>query len=141
MIPEKFARLGASIRVLEAAIAQRTSVAVRSRALRGRLSTTDSQDLDLVQEIHTVVGLRLSGMTEMGYVWAKTEVSSAQAGSCQWGDMRLAGLRDDVPAPFLGLPSGLPKPGGELMVVDKGSMIKPLVTTSSGPERPEKPWI
>ncbi|KAF3051980.1 hypothetical protein E8E11_010135 [Didymella keratinophila] len=100
----------------------------------------DSQDLDLVQETHTVVGLRLSGMAEMGYVWAKTEVSSAQAGGRQWGDMRLAGLRDDIPAPFLGLPSGLPKLGA-LMVVDKGSMIKLPVTTSSGRERQGKLWI
>ena len=141
VIPEKFARSGASVKILEAAIAQRTSVATRPRAPQGRLSTAESQDVDLVQEIHTVVGLRLSGMTEMGYVWAKTEVPSAQAGGRQWGDMRLAGLRDDVPAPFLGLPSGLPKPGGELVVVDKGSMIKLPVVTSSGPERPGKTWI
>ncbi|KAJ4400553.1 hypothetical protein N0V91_008595 [Didymella pomorum] len=141
VIPEKFARSGASIKILEAAIAQRTSVATRPRAPRGRLSMADGQDLDLVQEIHTVVGLRLNGMIEMGYVWAKTEVPSAQIGGRQWGDMRLAGLRDNVQALFLGLPSGLPKPGGELMVVDMGSMIKLPVTTPSGGEKPGKPWI
>lgn len=31
-----------------------------------------------MHEIHMVVGLRLSGMNDMGYVWAKTEMPSTQ---------------------------------------------------------------
>jgi hypothetical protein len=141
VIPEKFARSSASIRILEAAVAQRTSVAVRPRAPGGQLSTKGTQDLDLVQETHTVVGLRLSGMTDMGYIWAKAEAPPTQARDRQWRDVRLAGLRDDIPAPFLGLPAGLPKPGGQLMVVDKGSMIKLSTTTLSGLDKLGRPWI
>lgn len=135
VIPEKFAGSDASIGILEAAIAQRTSIAVRPRVQRGRLSTADSRDLDVVQEVHTVVGLRLNGMNELWYVWTKTETPSPQAGGGQWGDTRFAGLRDDVPVPVSGLPSGLPKPGVTFVAVSKGSMIKLPVMTSGDSER------
>lgn len=123
IVPEKFAHSSASTRILEATFAQRTSVATKPRASSGRLSTLESQQLNIVQEAHTVVGLRLSGMTDMGYVWTRTEVPSTHGGERQWGDVRLAGLRNDIPAPFLGLPAEWTKPGKELMVVEKGSMI------------------
>lgn len=142
VIPAKFARSSAGIRILEAAVGQRTSVAVWPRASQGRLSTTGwNQDLDLAQEIHTVIGLRLSGMVDMGYIWAKVEAPPTQSGGRQWGDVRLAGLRDDIPVPILGLPADLPKPGGELMVVDKGSLIEQSVATPDRLDRLGKPWI
>lgn len=141
IIPEKFARSGTSMRILEATVAQRISVAVRSRASRNRLSELDTQDLSIMHEIHMVVGLRLSGMNDMGYVWAKTEMPSTQGGGRQWGDVRLAGLRSDIPAPSFGLPADLPKPGVELMVVDKGSMIKLPATNPSGLDRLGRPWM
>ncbi|KAF1932207.1 uncharacterized protein M421DRAFT_1864 [Didymella exigua CBS 183.55] len=141
IVPDKFAHSSAGIKIVEATVAQRTSVAAKSRASSGLLSTSETQHLDIMQEAHTVVGLRLSGMTDMGYVWAKTEAPSAQAGNRKWGDVRLAGLRNDTPASFLGLPADLPKPGGELMVVEKGTMIMLPAVTPSGLDRLGRPWI
>ncbi|KAF2626838.1 hypothetical protein BU25DRAFT_411365 [Macroventuria anomochaeta] len=141
MLPEKFARSGADIRILEATVAQRTSIAMKPTAPTCQLLTPKAQGLDIVHEVHTVIGLRLSGMNEMGYVWARAEMLSRMAEGRIWGDVRLAGLRNDVPAPFLGLAADFPKPGGELRVVEKGSMIKLPATIPGGLDNRGRPWI
>lgn len=126
MLPDKFAQLSAAITVKEVAVAQRTSIAVRpvARDRELRLST-------IVQELHTVVGLRLEGMEEMGYIWSRTEPSSDTAGRRTWSDVQLAGLRDDVPVPLIASPQRFLRPGGEMTVVKKQSMISATRRTDS----------
>lgn len=141
MLPEKFARSGANIRILEVTVAQRTSIAVKSSGSTDQSLMATVQGLVIVHEVHTVIGLRLSGMKEMGYVWAKAEMTSRMAEGRIWGDVRLAGLRDDVPAPFLGLAADFPKPGGELEVMEKGSMIKLPATAPGSLDDLGRPWI
>lgn len=142
VLPEKFARSGGSIVILDATIANRASIRVKSAEISAsQLRMSKAQELVVVQEVHTVIGLRLSGMSKMGYVWAKTEVPSSTAEDRLWGDVRLVGLRDDVPAPFSGLPVDLTKVGGEWKLIEKGSMIKPLSTTSGPMNNLGRPWI
>lgn len=141
MLPEKFAHSSAGIRILEATVAQRVSIAVKFTAATGQLHSSKSQDMKIVREVHTVIGLRLSGMDKIGYVWAKTESPSSVDGGRMWGDVRLAGLRSDIPAPFLGLPEHLLKAGSELMVVTTGSMIKPPEMIAGGLGNRERPCI
>jgi hypothetical protein len=117
-LPDKFAQPSAAITIKEAVVAQRTSIAVLpvSRDKELRSST-------IVQELHTVIGLRLEGMDTMGYIWSRTEPHSDTAMRRTWGDVQLAGLRDDVPAPLVASPQGFLRPGGETTVVSKESMI------------------
>jgi hypothetical protein len=75
------------------------------------------------QEVHAVVGLKLEGMKRMAYVWAKA--GSATAGEeAIWGDVRVAGLRNDIPAAILAIPLQATKPGSEIAVLSKKSQIR-----------------
>jgi hypothetical protein len=118
-LPDKFAQPSAAITIKEAVVAQRTSIAVLpvSRDNKELRSST------IVQELHIVVGLRLEGMNTMGYIWSRTEPHSDIATRRTWGDVQLAGLRDDVPAPLIASPQRFLRPGGEMRVVNKESMI------------------
>ncbi len=78
-------------------------------------------------------------MSKMGYVWAKAEGTPPSSPKQQpqqqqeqgnqdsnrtWGDVRIAGLRQDVPNPlFLGYPEQSMRPGGEATIVVKESLI------------------
>jgi hypothetical protein len=117
--PDKFAHTAHGIRIREATIAQRTSVVMRSEGSgsNGALPPLGG-GVTLTQEVHTVVGLKLDGMNKMAYVWARS-VDSSIGENRKWGDVRPTGLRDDVPAPYLGFPMHLIKPGGEVAVFSK----------------------
>jgi hypothetical protein len=141
MLPTKFARSSAAINILEATIAHRTSIATRSTISRDLLHSPKARAAGIVREVHIVVGLRLSGMDEIGYVWTKTELPLRKDEGKAWGDVRLAGLRADVPAPSLGLATDFPKPGDRLTVVEKCSMIKLPVTTPRSLDERGRPWI
>lgn len=141
ILPKKFICSGASIRILEAMVVRRTSIAAKPMVYAGQLHPLKAKGTVIVHEVHTVIGLRLSGMKEMGYVWAKTEMPSRRAGGQIWRDVRLAGLRTDVPAPFLGFPAEFPKSGGQLTVVEKRSMIKQPMTTPDHLDEQGRPWI
>lgn len=141
LLPEKFVRSSGGIRILRAAVATRTSTRVRSRVSTGQLLPYNSQGCDIVQEVHTVVGLQLSGMSEMGYIWAKAGLSDKTAKERGWGDVRLVGMRDDVPAPFWMLAANFPKDEGEVEVVNKNSMIKLPCTRSAALDEFGRPWI
>lgn len=141
MLSERFVRSSASIRILEETMAQRTSIAVRPTVSMSHLLSSSSQGMCIVREVHTVIGLRLSGMKEIGYIWAKAEVLSRIAEDRIWGDVRLAGLRDDILVPFLGLAAGFPKLGGELTVVEKRSMIKLPRSTFGSLDDRGRSWI
>ncbi|KAJ8111311.1 hypothetical protein OPT61_g6066 [Boeremia exigua] len=141
VLPDSFARSSASITILEATVGRRTSTGVKPSTTTGQLLRSKVQSLSIVREVHTVIGLRLSGMSEMGYVWAKIEAPYRTAEDRIWGDVQLFGLRNDVPAAFLGLATDFPKVGGELKVVEKGSIIKLPSMTLEGPQDLNRPWI
>ena len=137
ILPEGPVDSGARIRILGATLAQRTSIALQADPNLSPDSTM--QDRTIVHESHTVIGLRLSGMEKMGYIWAKCETPLTTVRGRVWGDVRLASLRDDVPAPFLGLAADIRDLAGELRVVEKESMITP-----AGLDRFDefgRPWI
>jgi hypothetical protein len=120
--PERFVHAGGGIRIIQATIAQRKSVTVRSRASGSGVCTPLFTGSTIAQEVHTVVGLKLEGMRDVAYVWARSSTSSDE-GEKHWGDVRPAGLRDDIPAPYLGFPMQLIKPGREVPVFSKDSQV------------------
>ncbi|KAF2869552.1 hypothetical protein BDV95DRAFT_498177 [Massariosphaeria phaeospora] len=122
---EKFASHAASIGILEAVIARRISVEVTpcSGPEVNHLLIPAGTRSFIEEDEHLVVGLRLQGMKKLAYVWAKADLSCARNPSEVWGDVRIAGLRDDIPMPFLGFPRDPIKPGGNALVVTKKSLI------------------
>jgi hypothetical protein len=119
--PEKFMRPGTGICIKEVVFAQRTSIVVRPREV------TDQQPLSQVvgarigREVHTVIGLRLEGMSTMAFVWAKTGASTIGRDRI-WGDVRIVGLRKDSPTPIL--PMQAVDPGSGIAVLSKKSQIR-----------------
>jgi hypothetical protein len=120
--PDKFVRPGTGILVKESAIAQRTSIVVKSCEAGSDQLWSRSAGLKVGREVHTVVGLRLEGMGKMAYVWAKA-VCPTVGGEKTWGNIRIAGLRDDTPASVLGYPVQASKPGKAVALVLKKSQI------------------
>jgi len=130
-----------SIKIMEATIAERTSLAVQSMPPafgngstngNGRPSSRPSSrpSAELRTETHLVVGLRLEGMQKMGYVWAKVESPSAGGNGRTWHDVNIVGLRDDVPVPFVVFPQRESKMGSRVSVVRKDSMINEYAETN-----------
>jgi hypothetical protein len=114
-LPERFPHSGTGLVVKQALLAQRTSVVTRR--------VPNSTQVRIVTQVHTVVGLRLKGMSRMAYVWAKADARTGSQDN-PWGDVRIAGLRDDVPIPFICFPERETKPGGQITVVVKDSLCK-----------------
>lgn len=116
-----------SIRIMEATIAERTSIAVQSVTTpqNGRPASRPSSrpSAELQTERHIVIGLRLEGMQKMGYVWAKVDYPSPRTNNRMWHDVSITGLRDDVPVPFIGFPHKNSTMGSRVGVVRKDSMI------------------
>ena len=122
MLPEKLVGTSPSIAVLDASAACRTSIGVEQNLAEETQSLSPAPPTaSIVEEQHMVVGLRLEGMKHMAYVWTRVPTAS---GHRTWGDMRIAGVRDDIPVPFLGFPQRRMKLGGEVVVVRKESMIR-----------------
>lgn len=72
-------------------------------------------------------------MSEMGYVWGRVdgvvELGEVVDGEIQgeerrWGNVRVAGMRNDVPVPFVRFPVSGVRKGEEARVVEKGSLVK-----------------
>jgi hypothetical protein len=120
--PDKFARPGTGIRIKEATIAQRTSIVVNPCEAGTNEPLLQLAGMKIAQEVHTVVGLRLEGMSNMAYVWAKAG-STTVGGEKTWGDVRIAGRRNDTPASVLGYTVQAIKPGKEVALVSKKSQI------------------
>jgi hypothetical protein len=114
--PDKFAHAGSGIVIREATIARRTSISVKPGQTSGKIPSHSDQ-IRIGQEVHMVVGLRLQGMKKMAYVWAKCREHTS------WGHVRIAGLRDDIPAPHPGFPLHSVKSGGEIAIVSKKSQM------------------
>lgn len=120
--PEKYSRSIPGILIKEAVIAQRTSKVMRSLKSEGNIQSSPPSIVTLAQEVHTVVGLRLEGMSKMAYIWATARIPTVR-GDKIWGDVRIAGLRDDVPSPLSTFPMQAVKAGGEVALVAKESLI------------------
>ena len=123
MRPEKFSRSIPGILIKEVVVAQRTSMVMRSAKLESNVQFPHPSMVALAQETHTVVGLRLEGMSKMAYIWAAARTTSV-CGDKIWGDVRIASLRDDVPSPLSGFPMQTIKAGGEVTLVAKESRIR-----------------
>jgi hypothetical protein len=113
-LPERFPHSGTGLVVKQALIAQRSSIVTRK--------SPNSKQVHIVTQVHTAVGLRLKGMTRIAYVWAKVDTHT-ESQDRSWGNVRIAGLRDDVPIPFICFPERETKPGGQKTVVVKDSLI------------------
>jgi hypothetical protein len=123
-----------SIKIMEATLAERTSLAVQSippafgnGSTNGRPSSRPSSrpSAELRTETHVVIGLRLEGMQKMGYVWAKIDDPPPNSNCRTWHDVSIVGLRDDVPVPFVVFPQRNSKMGSKVSIVRKDSMISP----------------
>lgn len=121
--PDKFVRPWTGILIKEVVLAQRTSVVVKSRESTNEQPSSQLAGARIGQEVHTVVGLLLEGMSAMAFVWAKTEFSAIGRARV-WGDVRIAGLREDAAAPIFGLPIQAFEPGSAVEVLSKGSQIR-----------------
>ncbi|KAJ4288156.1 hypothetical protein N0V90_012173 [Kalmusia sp. IMI 367209] len=131
IMAERFAANSSSIGILEATLAGRKSISVKNIQ---RISSSQPQTA-IYHEVHLVVGLRLEGMKNMGYVWARVPRPIVNEGIRVWGHVRVAGLRKDVPVPFVGFPQKHVKPGEGATVVEKGSMINSERSKAQGPFR------
>ncbi|RAR06795.1 ethyl tert-butyl ether degradation ethd [Stemphylium lycopersici] len=122
ILPNRFQHAGTGLVIQEAVLAERTSIALRpiDPSDAEHWATPDRSQLSILEEAHTVVGLRLKGMNGMAYIWAKAKDSS---GGKAWGHVRIAGIRDDVPIPHVWSPE--PKPGTERTVIVNDSIITP----------------
>jgi hypothetical protein len=120
--PDKFVRLSGGIAIKEAIVAQRTSIALARVEQAGKLPSSRNPASKILQEKHIVVGLRLEGMSRMSYIWAKVQSPSGQDEKI-WGDVRIAGLRKDIPRPCLGFPLSVIKPGSQVQLVTKSSLM------------------
>ncbi|KAF2118202.1 hypothetical protein BDV96DRAFT_488670 [Lophiotrema nucula] len=123
VLPQNLLGARPSIKIVAAELRQRVSVRVRPVETGVRIwSTGGHRYSEIVGQIHTVVGLRLDGMNEMAYIWARAESGAAQAKEeAIWASVWVAGLRDDIP-----LPPHVPQDCGKdkLQVVEILSMIR-----------------
>jgi hypothetical protein len=117
ILPERFSDSGIGLVIQEAVVSQRTSIAVKNSQ---QWAPRDPPQFRIVTEMHTVIGLRLRGMNKMAFIWARTK---APSGGRLWGDMRTAGLRDDVPIPSISFPGNDTRPGAQRIVVIQDSLI------------------
>ncbi|KAF1912651.1 hypothetical protein BDU57DRAFT_583119 [Ampelomyces quisqualis] len=129
--PDKFARSVVGITIKEATIANRISIAVKSRAQPGDAPSTHRGEAIIGQEEHTVVGLRLEGMAEMAYVYGRVKDSFLDQHRL-WVDVRPTGLREDVPLPSLVSSQLKAESGARIPIVLKESQIS--VVKNTGPK-------
>jgi hypothetical protein len=115
ILPEKFP---GSIKILECVVAERNSVSIKSVAKFGIYSSTRIE-----QEAHMVIGLRLEGMTGIGYVWARVNDPPGDIMGRTWGDTTIGGFRDDIPAPAFDFYSVPTKMGRQISIARKESMM------------------
>ncbi|CAI6284558.1 unnamed protein product [Periconia digitata] len=112
-------RIDSRIRILEAEMATRTSVAVKQFPLGAPALGPTAM---LVHEEHVVLGLRLEGMKGMGYIWARVErEDGVVVGQRTWGDVRAAGLvelEENVALPFFA--KGVGRGEGSVVVEKEG---------------------
>ncbi|KAH7069357.1 hypothetical protein FB567DRAFT_416318, partial [Paraphoma chrysanthemicola] len=108
--PDKFARSFKGLRIREAVVAQRTSVAIKMNTSQREVQGSPLSASVIARDVHTVVGLRLDGMKEISYVWVRSGAVVSQDNRV-WGDVRIAGLRNDVAPPVLAFPLHTLKPG------------------------------
>ncbi|KAH9873433.1 hypothetical protein IAQ61_004056 [Plenodomus lingam] len=133
-MPKKFEYAAKGLVIREAVIARRTSAAIKfhhpSDPLHVPSSISNSALASIVHEQHTVVGLRVDGMSRMAYVWAKVG-SLSKGRDATWAGVGISGIRNDIPVPFLGHPGECMRPGSEATLVVKESLISIDVLTNA----------
>lgn len=120
ILPPKFKKFATGLAIEEAQMVQRTSIALKTLHL-GDVPLVLPPGFctsGIVNEKHTVFGLKLKGLEKMAYVWARAE---GRHGQWTWVNVRIHGLRNDVPLP----PESKTKPGAQVTVVVKDSLIGP----------------
>ncbi|KAF2728922.1 hypothetical protein EJ04DRAFT_448355 [Polyplosphaeria fusca] len=124
VLPEKFRGPAPGIRIVAAEVAQRISIRVQP-VMPTYIGcwTSLRPKAEILREMHQVVGLKLEGMQEMAYIWAKTDPSHHMAERL-WGDVEVCGLRADIPRPLVTEPHHDAKSGARVEVVRKKSMIE-----------------
>lgn len=126
--PTKFARFGIGIAIKEATIAHRASIVIKARESPVAAPVARRGEATIGQEDHTVVGLRLEGMSGMAYVYARAgDVSFGQ--HRLWVDVKPTALRDDVPPPYLASSFLAGKSGSAIPIVLKDSQISDVKGT------------
>ncbi|EUC45191.1 hypothetical protein COCMIDRAFT_96265 [Bipolaris oryzae ATCC 44560] len=122
LLPPTHSGPGTGMAIKEAVIAQRTSIALQPIHPDDakRWTELDRPHTRIATETHTVVGIRLRGMDRLAYIWAKVKNTPATK---VWSNVRIAGLRNDVPVPNVWQPERPIKPGAEKTVVVKDSLI------------------
>ncbi|KAL6702954.1 hypothetical protein ACN47E_000796 [Coniothyrium glycines] len=122
-IPSKFAQSGSGLVIREATVARRVSIITKPSHNGEHISplSPGRRTAKIILEAHVVVGFRLGGMKHMAYVWAKAD--APPDGDKSWRDVRIVGLRTDIPAAITGYPAQTIVPGGQVNVVIKSSMI------------------
>ncbi|KAF5849572.1 hypothetical protein GGP41_004995 [Bipolaris sorokiniana] len=122
LLPTTYPGPGTGMTIKEVVIAQRTSIALQPIQPEDakRWTEQDRPHTRIAMETHTVVGIRLRGMDRLAYIWAKVKIIPAIR---VWSDVRIAGLRNDVPVPNVWQPERPIKPGAEKTVVVKNSLI------------------
>ena len=117
-LPKKFVGTDPSIRILEAVIADRVSIGTKPISDMGV-----HHAVNIACEAHVVIGLKLEGMSNIGYIWSKVDKGSGDRDATTWRDTTVSCLRNDVPAPLFEL---FPKHTGkesQIGVVKKESMM------------------
>jgi hypothetical protein len=126
--PTKFARSDIGIAIREATVARRASIVIEPRASPVNATVAHRGGATIGQEGHTVVGLRLEGMSGMAYVYARAgDVSLGQ--HRLWVDVRPTALRDDVPPPSLASSFLAGQSGSVTPIVLKESQIRDVKDT------------
>lgn len=132
-MPRKFEYAAKGLAIREAVIARRTSAAIQlhrpEAALPVPSSISNNASASIVQEQHTVVGIRTEGMSKMAYVWAKVG-SLSRGRDATWVGVGISDLRDDVPVPFVGGLGQDLRPGKEAILVVKKSLVSKDVLMS-----------
>jgi len=121
ILPPKFSHAATGLSIEAAHIAHRTSIALEIAPAHDA-DQPDAPSARLVTQKHAVFGLKLKGLKEMSYIWAKAEGPS---GEWTWADVSIGEMRDDVPLPPAYHLEPDDKPGAQRTVVVKNSLIGP----------------
>jgi len=124
ILPPKFRHATTGLTIEAAHIAHRTSIALEMAPAHdaGQPAQPGAPPARLVTQKHAVFGLKLKGLKEMSYIWAKAEGSSRE---WTWADVSMGELQDDVPVPSAYHLELDDKPGAQRTVVVKNSLIGP----------------
>lgn len=112
-------RKNRGILIKEATLAHRKSITIAPQKVDLTRIPLGAPTETITREVHIVVGLKLEGMNKMGYIWAWKMEPKRGCSYVRWCNVRLAGLRDDVPESCLGYPLDTLRPGQEVKLYSR----------------------